>query len=414
MTNYGYSTPYQGATGGLLPSGSMEALTAPGRNIGRGIEQFGAGVSQMIQRYQQTKAEKELASGELEGLIAQYIPQAKDLPSGETGGVDMGFLGKIVGEKNVKKFVEGKASTADILAMTHSLKTAQSEKDKALAREAQTLQIDQYRRQQMKDIEELNRAQAIPKAINFALQNQNQPAPENLGKVGDTTVGVEPIPYEQARQDLARYMAATNAPPESFNALDQILQIAGKRQPVQVGVQQLPGNLGTVVTAGGKTEIVKPDPSVAARVIPGYSGIVPTEKEAIEFRQLQADAADASGLADELLQLSKVPFSTVDPAMRTRGQSLAQQLVGKMRLAVLGPGTINENERKILENLAANPATIFSLDVNTKSALNTLKQTLSKSVESKAKSLGLQGSGGSSTSGQPQLPRVIFNPALAK
>jgi len=486
MPEYGYSTPYRGMSGGPLPPGALEAMTAPGRNIGRGIEQLGAGVSQMIQRYQQTKAEKELASGEFEGLIAQYIPQAKDLPSGETGGVDMGFLGKIVGEKNVKKFVEGKASTADILAMTHSIKTAQAEKDKALARQLEGLQIDQIKQnlanqqreqasrdaftktmafagnipdtvskevqttemvpqgsQQLRNVVSgyMDKARATVPALNAAVMKASQqggwptelqanaPAMANaaqaltampktqalpMAPVTTTSTVDTPARYEDQRKALADYALSIGAAPETFAALDQMLQLAGKRQPVQVGVQQLPGNLGTVVTAGGKTEIVKPDPSVAARVIPGYSGVVPTEKEAIEFRQLQADAADASGLADELLQLSKVPFSTVDTAMRTRGQSLAQQLVGKMRLAVLGPGPINENERKILENLAANPATIFSLDVNTKSALNTLKQTLSKSIESKAKSLGLQGSGGGLQSGQPQLPRVIFNPALAK
>lgn len=385
---YNYSAPYRGI-GQVTPPGIMDAMTAPGRNLGSGLAGIGEGIASMIQRYQQTKAERDLASGELEGLISQYIPQNQNLPSGESGGVDLGSFGRIVGEKNVKKFVEGKASTADMLAMSHSIKTAQAERDKALEREATSLQIDALKRKQFADVEALNQANSTRGAIKFALTDQNKPDFNNLGQVGSSSVGVSPVPYEEARTNLAKYLATTNAAPETFSAIDQILSIAGKKQPMQVGVQQLPGNLGSVVTAGGKTEIIKPDASLQARVIPGYQGTVPTEKEAIDFRQLQADTMASKGLIDDLLQLAKTPGASIEPQKRARGQALSQQLVGKLRTAVLGPGTINESERQIIESLAANPATIFSMNSKTEASLNTLKATLDKSIADKAKSLGL-------------------------
>lgn len=409
---YNYSAPYRGISS-VLPSGALEAMTAPGRNIGRGLEQVGEGIASMIQRYQQTKAERDLASGELEGLISQYIPQAQGLPTGETGGVDLGQFGKIVGENNVKKFVEGKASTADMLAMAHSIKTAQAEKDKALQNEMTNLQIDQLRSNQFDRLKAQENEKKMQQAIRFAVGNQNQPDIGNLGKPGDTTVGVSPVPYEQARMDLAKYMSATNAPPEHFAALDNILAIANKKQPMQVATQQLPGNLGTVVTAGGKTEILKPDPSLQARVIPGFTGVVPTEKEAIDFRQLQSDSSSSKDIIDQLLKLTDTPGATMRPELRAQGKALSQQLVGKLRTAVLGPGTINESERAILESLAANPATIFSMDSKTKASLNTLKGTLDRAVFDRAKSLGLNPADQQAQS-QGGLPRVKFNPALVK
>lgn len=375
----------------MLPSGLMEQLTAPGRNIGAGIASIGQGIAESLKRYQQNKAEFDLARGETEGLIAQYIKKADPLPTGEVGGFDVQSLANIVGEKNVKKFVEGKASTADMLAMSHSIKTAQAERDKAMEREATSLQIDALKRKQVADVEALNQANSTRDAIKFALTDQNKPDFNNLGQVGSNSVGVSPVPYEEARTNLAKYLAATNAAPETFSAIDQILSIAGKKQPMQVGVQPLPGNLGSVVTAGGKTEIIKPDASLQARVIPGYQGTVPTEKEAIDFRQLQADTMASKGLIDELLQLAKTPGASIEPQKRARGQALSQQLVGKLRTAVLGPGTINESERQIIESLAANPATIFSMNANTEASLNTLKATLDKSIADKAKSLGLTG-----------------------
>lgn len=253
---YNYSAPYRGI-GQVTPTGVMEAMTAPGRNIGSGLAGIGEGIASMIQRYQQTKAERDLASGELEGLISQYIPQNQNLPSGESGGVDLGSFGRIVGEKNVKKFVEGKASTADMLAMSHSIKTAQAERDKALEREATSLQIDALKRKQVADVEALNQANSTRDAIKFALTDQNKPDFNNLGQVGSNSVGVSPVPYEEARTNLAKYLAATNAAPETFSAIDQILSIAGKR-PTQVVQSGTTPQGATWVNVNGKTEIFAP------------------------------------------------------------------------------------------------------------------------------------------------------------
>jgi hypothetical protein len=407
---YNYSAPYRGI-GQVTPPGLMDAMTAPGRNIGAGIAGMGEGIADMIKRYQQTKAEREYATGKFEGLIAQYLPKSPDMPSGESGGLDMNALSNIVGEKNVKKFVEGKASTADILAMTHSIETAQAEQDKSLARQLTSIQVNDALQRQSDAFDARQQQRVVKNAIGFAISNQNKPDVNNLGEVGSSSVGVSPLSYDEARANLAQYLKAKNAAPETFGALDQILSIAGKKPQLQVGVQPLPGGLGTVVTAGGKTEIVKPDPSMAARMVQGFQGIAPTETEAKEFRQLQADAASSKGLIDELLQLSNTSGASIDPTLRARGKSLSQQLVGKMRTAILGPGTINDSERKIMEDLAANPATVFSMDSVTRSALNTLKGTLDRSVMDKAKSLGLLST---DTQGQGGIKRIPFNPALLK
>lgn len=459
MPEYGYSTAYRGMNGVALPPGALEAMTAPGRNIGRGIEKIGEGVASMIQRYQQTKAERDLASGELEGLIAQYIPQAQALPSGETGGVDLGQFGKIVGEKNVKKFVEGKASTSDMLAMAHSIKTAQAEKDRALNNEVKRLQIDEYKRQQQKDIEAINQGQIATDVARYAMglpesttrevqttsmqQPVVQPSPvvfpagattpelpphlrllstqtakpaEQIAaemaprQVTATNTVTEPMGYEAKRKMLADYALKTGAKPEIFAALDNLLAMAGNKRPMQIGVQQLPGNLGSVVTAGDKVEFVKPDVTAQARMVQGFQGVAPTEKEAIDFRQLQSDTAASKDLIDELLALSTTPGATVQPELRAKGKSLSQQLVGKIRTSVLGPGTVTDSEREILESLAANPATIFSLDSKTRASLQTLKSSLDRSVSEKAKSLGLVGQ----TQTQGGLPRFKLNPATLK
>lgn len=409
MPNYGYSTPYQGMSGGALPSGSMEALTAPGRNIARGIEKFGDNVWGLVAQYQKNKAERELASGELEGLISQFVPRREGPPTGESGGPDVDFLAKMVGEKNVKKFVEGKATTSDMLAMTHSIKTAQAQKDQDLARQIQEMQLDNLKRQQFQDIQKLNQQQAVTDSVKFALENQNEPAPENLhvidpvtGKEDPTKVGVAPIPYEKARTDLAQFMAQRGVAPESFAALDSILSLAGKTAPMKVAVQQLPGNLGAVVQAGGKTEIVKPekvDPSIQARTIIGFQGLAPTEKEAIDFRTLKASTDESQALADKLIELGKTPGSKISPKLRAKGRALSQQLAGAIRVGVLGPGTVNDNERKILEDMAANPATIFSMNSKSFAALETLKESLGRKVIESAKVLGLSPSSENQTTG---------------
>jgi len=485
MPEYGYSTPYRGMSGGPLPPGALEAMTAPGRNIGRGIEQFGEGIGAMIQRYQQTKAEKEYATGEFEGLIAQYIPQAKDLPSGETGGVDMGFLGKIVGEKNVKKFVEGKASTADILAMTHSIKTAQVEKDKALARQLEGLQIDQIKQnlanqqreqasrdaftktmafagnipdtvskevqttemvpqgsQQLRSVVAgyMDKARATVPAFNAAVMQASQqngwptelqanaPAMANAAQaltampktqalptapVTTTSTVETPAKYEDQRKALANYALSIGAAPETFAALDQILQIAGKR-PAQVVQSGKTPEGATWINVNGKTEIFAP-PKIEGKELNGEQGKALAFAGRMALNEATINEVIKRGY--EPNYSGHIPF--LPERLKSESRKIYEAAKGNWIEAVLrrnSGAVISEKdyadaEQQYFPQPGESKEAIAKKKARRDAELESMKTAIGKHAdEYLQKAIG----DASKAPGQSQLPRVVFNPALAK
>jgi hypothetical protein len=136
MANNFYNS-YQGSSGGLLPAGYMEAATAPGRAIGAGIASMGAGIGRVLQTYMKNKEEDQYLTSKLESMLAPYAEQGPT-PDGQTR--DISVMSSVLGEKNVKKFVEGKASRMDKLAMANALEVYEDKQYKQGQLKMQELQ----------------------------------------------------------------------------------------------------------------------------------------------------------------------------------------------------------------------------------------------------------------------------------
>lgn len=151
MATYGYSTPYTGTRQPALPPGYMEAATAPGRYLAAGISQLGAGIGQAIQQYQKNKDENDYLNSKIEAGLAQYAQAGMQgpLPSGATA--DLQNLTGIVGEKSLKKFMEGTATKGDKLAMAHALETYGQKELQSLNRQLIQSQLDAASRKQITD-----------------------------------------------------------------------------------------------------------------------------------------------------------------------------------------------------------------------------------------------------------------------
>lgn len=113
MATYGYSTPYTGMRQPTLPPGYMEAATAPGRNLAAGIAQFGAGIGQAIQRYQDNKAQNEAAIQTFETLTGMAQQALASDPSYQAlqNYYETGQLPPGVTEADLQRF--GKKVEAD-------------------------------------------------------------------------------------------------------------------------------------------------------------------------------------------------------------------------------------------------------------------------------------------------------------
>lgn len=135
MPSYSYVTPYQGQQVAPLPTGYMEAATAPGRNIAAGISKLGENVTGLVKEYIKNKREDEYATSKIESMLAQYAGATQGPPTadGSPAGIDQ--LAGIIGQKNLDAFVSGKANRMQKLAIANSLETYGAQQHQRLQNE---------------------------------------------------------------------------------------------------------------------------------------------------------------------------------------------------------------------------------------------------------------------------------------
>lgn len=129
--------------------------------------------------------------------------------------------------------------------------------------------------------------------------------------------------------------------------------------------------------------------SIRSRYVPGM-GLALTEKDAGTVKELKATVDNAKSGINELLAIQALPNKSLDLETRAKADTIAQSLVGLLRVPLTGPGAMSEGERKLIENIVANPTSIFSLDNTNKIRLQTLSRRLDKGLESTARAVGIQ------------------------
>ena len=121
----------------------------------------------------------------------------------------------------------------------------------------------------------------------------------------------------------------------------------------------------------------------------GATFMAPSLKEAQDFREASANASGVAQDVQQLLKLVDAPGVKVPGTEANRlADGIATRLQGKLRVAITGPGAVNESEYAMLRTIIANPAKLWSIDANTKAALSSLGQFTEQNLVNKAKALG--------------------------
>lgn len=124
--------------------------------------------------------------------------------------------------------------------------------------------------------------------------------------------------------------------------------------------------------------------------IPGYSGVITDPVSAREFRSMVADSPSVMNDVNSLLDINnKFLGGALDSKARATAESAALRLQGGLRVAMLGPGTVNDSERQLLVDAISNPTNLFSLKGSNKIRLESLKKAYQNKIESNARALGL-------------------------
>lgn len=125
--------------------------------------------------------------------------------------------------------------------------------------------------------------------------------------------------------------------------------------------------------------------------IPGYEGQVTDPVAARAFKQSIAEKPQVVNEIDNLLKINdQFLGGALSPSARASAQQSQNLLIGKLREAIAGPGTLSETDRALLEDAIANPTDFFSLGSSNKIKLQKLKKTYENSLDANAAALGLK------------------------
>lgn len=125
--------------------------------------------------------------------------------------------------------------------------------------------------------------------------------------------------------------------------------------------------------------------------ITGFQGQVKDPVAAREFRAKIAEKPAVMNEIDNLLNINKQFLGgALSPSASASAKQSQNLLIGKLREAIVGPGTLSETDRDLLEKAIANPTDFFTLGSSNKIKLEKLKQSYENALSSHATALGLK------------------------
>jgi hypothetical protein len=127
---------------------------------------------------------------------------------------------------------------------------------------------------------------------------------------------------------------------------------------------------------------------VQDRAVPGY-GLARNKESAAKANELVASTEAGVDLINELKGFAGKSGSKFSPQDRTKAETLRRMIIGQIREGVLGPGTVNDAERAILEGIVKDPSAIFQLPKTALASLDTILSTLENKKRIGLKSHGV-------------------------
>ena len=259
----------------------------------------------------------------------------------------------------------------------------------------------------------VQRTAALPAGI-ARIPQQETPLFESQ-PIPRATTETQAVPYQDRFRQAIDVFQRFNVPinPEAIRG---VLEATGTPQPTTV--EQV-GNIGSVVRFGGKEQFVPRketniDDMLKIRGMtidfPEFKGTAPSAKEAETFREQYSNLLTSRRDLGRLIEIANMGAGTQQtPQIKAEADQLARTVQGAMRLDILGPGTVTDSDRKMLESIVRNPTDIFSLSSSNKKALEGLLSRATNGITTRAQSLGLQVStpqAGQSRSSLASDPRV--------
>lgn len=125
--------------------------------------------------------------------------------------------------------------------------------------------------------------------------------------------------------------------------------------------------------------------------VPALNVYATSKEGAAKINELAGATRSAQSGIGELLSLANKSGKSVDLETRAKADTIASTVRAALRVPILGPGTVNDAERKLMEKIVANPTSIFSLDNVNQLRLKELSRRLETNLTQNAKAYQVPG-----------------------
>jgi len=427
MASYGYSAPYTGQQVQPLPSGYLEAATAPGRNLAMGIAAMGQGLGKAIEQYRTKKAETEAATQSWEtvsGLMQQQLasdPKYLAIQQYmETGALPQG-----VSEQDIPRYTQQVQADREMLnkfsALGEKFPDMSLAKKKAALGDA-VMVLNQYRTDQQNEVRDAAARQQLAEgALRLGqAQKQAEAAPfltKAMLDIASRKPGQGPsVPYANVTEEMiGKY--GNKLTPEMLPSFIQ--QIQRMNQTLPSGIVPTGATVGP---EGTKVEYGLPATPTAIPVAgaPGYFqtmvggkavGGIERIQPQVQARIDQLPEAQQKWANDTQKDLMKLPeFTALNEQVKildeikelgtTPAADIA--LIMKYMKALDPTSVVREGEFKTLGNAGSLPTQVQNW-YNSYATGNKLTPEVRKEIKSSAESIVR----GSINAAQPTIQDII-------
>lgn len=124
-------------------------------------------------------------------------------------------------------------------------------------------------------------------------------------------------------------------------------------------------------------------------IIPGL-GMAINKDAAKEVREQYAAAQDSRKILQEMRQIiNTTSFRKGDRQLVARVNSMRNMLVGRLRVAMVGPGPLSEPERETILSTIPDPTELFTLDSTVMAKLDVLEESAAGGIINAARRAGI-------------------------
>jgi hypothetical protein len=126
------------------------------------------------------------------------------------------------------------------------------------------------------------------------------------------------------------------------------------------------------------------------KYVPALGSYALTKEGAAKLNEESASVLQVKDNLARLRQIAQTPAKSLSPELRAEADTLTSFLKAALRKPIVGEGAVNESEWKLLNDIVANPTSIFSLDATNLKRLEAIETRVQRNFEKRAESYGIR------------------------